>query len=332
MLYCKNPYISCEINCGGDVFPCCNDWCSSYSFGNVLEQSIEEIWFGEKAQNFRKQFAEKNYPYCQMDKCLYNMEQSEDDMLPEVNLPKVLRLVYDRSCNLQCKFCRSQPITTEDDDAEKINEVVKSFLPKMNITGGIIYLCGAGEVFSSRLALDIIKDVATNYENVKFHIITNGVLASEEKFKSLNLENKVRFLEVSVHAMTEKTYNKLIKGGNFKKLRTNIEYMANLLREKKIEKLFMNYTITSENFHEMKDFVIWAKKMDALISFLPLVKNKSLELDVFNELNISNPSHPKYHKFYKVMQDSIFKSDNIVISSEYFNLPKPKNFLKRIFC
>jgi len=39
-----------HINCKGDVFVCCNDYNYEYIFGNILEQSLEDIWSSERRQ------------------------------------------------------------------------------------------------------------------------------------------------------------------------------------------------------------------------------------------------------------------------------------------
>lgn len=40
-----------HINCKGDVFICCNDYHYEYVFGNILEQSLEEIWNSDIRKN-----------------------------------------------------------------------------------------------------------------------------------------------------------------------------------------------------------------------------------------------------------------------------------------
>jgi radical SAM protein with 4Fe4S-binding SPASM domain len=42
------------IDWNGDVVLCCDDWNHSTVLGNLKEQTIEEIWNGEKLRNIRK--------------------------------------------------------------------------------------------------------------------------------------------------------------------------------------------------------------------------------------------------------------------------------------
>ena len=51
--YCEFPWISMTIMSNGNVVPCTQDYDTEMTFGNIKEQSIEEIWNGPKYQDFR---------------------------------------------------------------------------------------------------------------------------------------------------------------------------------------------------------------------------------------------------------------------------------------
>lgn len=54
--YCNIGWYSPVIGASGDVYPCChfsND--KNKSLGNLYNQSLREIWYGEKAQHYRKE-------------------------------------------------------------------------------------------------------------------------------------------------------------------------------------------------------------------------------------------------------------------------------------
>jgi radical SAM protein with 4Fe4S-binding SPASM domain len=50
---CPWIYYSMTIMSNGDVAPCCHDACGKEIMGNIIEQDLEEIWNGEKFQDFR---------------------------------------------------------------------------------------------------------------------------------------------------------------------------------------------------------------------------------------------------------------------------------------
>lgn len=51
-----------NIRADGQVVACCYDLTSISNLGNVMTTSIEDIWNGEAARSFRRNFAAKNYP------------------------------------------------------------------------------------------------------------------------------------------------------------------------------------------------------------------------------------------------------------------------------
>ncbi len=67
---CKHPFYTIQIQNTGEVYCCCCYWTDFYSFGNIFEQSFDEIWNGEKAQQFRRQFIDNNYKYCKLEYCV----------------------------------------------------------------------------------------------------------------------------------------------------------------------------------------------------------------------------------------------------------------------
>ena len=51
---CNLIYSVCVINSDGSVVPCCYDAYSHFIMGNVFEESLKNIWKGDKYRNFRK--------------------------------------------------------------------------------------------------------------------------------------------------------------------------------------------------------------------------------------------------------------------------------------
>jgi radical SAM protein with 4Fe4S-binding SPASM domain len=51
---CRMIYKTAQVYFDGRVTPCCYDYNCTMEIGNAKEQSVEEIWTGEKAQHYRK--------------------------------------------------------------------------------------------------------------------------------------------------------------------------------------------------------------------------------------------------------------------------------------
>lgn len=51
---CTMPFTTLAIRSNGDVSPCCIDWAGETNIGNVREESIRDIWEGDRLYEFRK--------------------------------------------------------------------------------------------------------------------------------------------------------------------------------------------------------------------------------------------------------------------------------------
>lgn len=89
---CPFPFYSLVINCNGDVGVCCVDWNIKTKVGNIKEESLSEIWFGEKLKNFRKMHIEKcRYKNDSCKNCTYLFTSPDNiDNLPEKRFQEIL--------------------------------------------------------------------------------------------------------------------------------------------------------------------------------------------------------------------------------------------------
>jgi radical SAM protein with 4Fe4S-binding SPASM domain len=51
---CLNPWTSVSIHKNGNVVPCCRVWSDEWVYGNLNDNTLEEIWNGESVEEFRK--------------------------------------------------------------------------------------------------------------------------------------------------------------------------------------------------------------------------------------------------------------------------------------
>lgn len=52
---CREAFYGFTVHVNGDVVPCDRDWAGDALMGNIFEQSVEEIWMGDKFKEFRTQ-------------------------------------------------------------------------------------------------------------------------------------------------------------------------------------------------------------------------------------------------------------------------------------
>jgi len=48
------PFFTLAVRSNGDVSPCCIDWIGGTNIGNVIEQTLKDVWHGDRMFEFRK--------------------------------------------------------------------------------------------------------------------------------------------------------------------------------------------------------------------------------------------------------------------------------------
>ena len=186
----------------------------------------------------------------------------------------------------------------------------------------------AGELFISKHSRELVKKISQNYPQIKFDIITNGILCDKKNLEELGIIDKLNKIIISFHATKEKTYNQLVKNGDFKKVMENISTLSEMKKQGMITTLSFNFVMTSINYKEMKDFVKLAQKLDATASFLELNYLPYLKNCDYEKLSVTNVNHPRYNDFVKILKDPIFRSENCIINNYLLELKSENIFSK----
>jgi radical SAM protein with 4Fe4S-binding SPASM domain len=87
---CPLSFYQTAIGSNGDVTVCCIDWSFSSKVGNIREQSLSEIWNGEKLRKFHIDTLEgRGREYASCTNCTWNWAQPESDNLDDVTEEKI---------------------------------------------------------------------------------------------------------------------------------------------------------------------------------------------------------------------------------------------------
>lgn len=325
---CENPFKHISIDANGDVNFCCPDWNGYYSIGNLNETSFSEIWVGEKARIFRKQFFDNNFHICNLNLCVKGEADFFDENVPPPK-PKIVIFNYDSSCNQQCIFCRDGKVTSSEIPPYINDEKIDNLLEDLLENADFVTPSTAGECFFSPSSILLIKKIAEKFPQIKFSILTNGLLASRKMFEELKITDRIRHLTVSIHTTNEKTYNKMIRGGNYQKVMENILYISELKKKGLIEHFHLNFVINALNYKEMPDFVKLATKLGAKAQFLELL-DTGISCSLYEELNIFDKKHKHHKDFCKRLNNKIFQSENCIMN-EYMRSFSKNNILQNLF-
>ncbi|MBQ8887508.1 MAG: SPASM domain-containing protein [Candidatus Gastranaerophilales bacterium] len=321
---CTFPFDSAQISMQGDVFVCCPPWCNSYSFGNIYEQSFDEIWNGEKAKEFRRQFINENYNICNLDLCVKDCSHK---IIPTEVVPKPKKFIfcYDSLCNVKCIFCRS---CHQKQDLSYFDENMDSIIQNMLENAENVVLSGVGEALFSPHSRKLIKRISELFPNVKFSLISNGILCDKQNLEELGIIDKLISITVSLHATKKETYNKLVVNGDFDRVMNNLTFLSSLKKEGKLDRFILNFVVNAYNYKEMVLYMKMAQKIGATVGFLELLKLETNK-DIYEKINIFDEKHPKFNDFVKVLKNPVFRSEICTINDTMLNL-KPISLWEKL--
>ena len=136
MRTCRKCFDYAYVFVGGDVRIC--PW-NGIVIGNLLENTLEEIWNGEKVNEIRKAFCKGELLGCSeryCPDCINDMDTLKidpDEMLESLNnpkpLPEYISLAYDERCNHACPSCRSCFFVADNEYKNKLDKITENIEP-----------------------------------------------------------------------------------------------------------------------------------------------------------------------------------------------------------
>lgn len=289
---------------------------ADYHLGNLVDNTIEELWHGEKAEAFRQSMLDGSYKFCDCQACPYLANNTLDELMVEYDVPeypKYCSMSYEEQCNYVCVFCRKEHYIPQKDENRKIEKVereISKFFGQLDTVSAN----GVGELFCSNHTLNLLSTLDTD-KNMEVILESNGSLFNRKNWERISNLGKYNLkVYITLHSFEENTYQ-FLSGTNMS-VATVIEnlHFIQELRDKNIINYFEIATVICErNFREMPSFVEkclteFNPDKIRLRYFIPYnVDDKSVEWFY----DIRNPYHPYYKEFVKVMQDPIFNNSKV---------------------
>ena len=330
---CKNPFKYVEIRGDGKCYPCCCGWTYNYSFGNIFEQSFDEIWNSERAINFRKSVLDGTYKFCDLQRCTHygNNEWNETDYIESnvQNFPEQVAIAMERQCNVRCIMCRDVQKHTSLEEMNKLDSMIEpTFIPLLKNCKRII-TNGSGEALTSKHLRKLLKRAIEVYPDIKIRLLSNGLICNEKVLTEAGIINNTDIYTFSIHAASKKTYNKIVKDSNFDKVMENVKWLAKRKKDGKIKDLWLIFVISQINYKEAIAFAKMCKKLNARMIILKLYNFGTKIGDNFDKLAVFEKSHPEYNHFVKIMNEPILKENFVEMPPEFKHL-KPITFFERL--
>jgi MoaA/NifB/PqqE/SkfB family radical SAM enzyme len=270
---CYNPWTHFEVNNpNGDVTMCCD---VPTVLGNVNEQSIEEIWNGQKYQRMRRMMFDRGAeavcgPQCPLingmknyqsfswyqniprnHPLFLNAELNEKEICEGKEIlkskPRWMRFALSYKCNFSCYHCYQKD---ERKDNIKLPpeflENMKELAPYYQV---LFIFGGEPTIFPEFKDLLSLADI---HPHLRLALVTNASNLHKylEKIKKVNW----LFIAVSLDAASPEVYQNLRNSHMWEQVNNNIRLISELKRERSFE-FNISMTMNNKNCQEIYDFV-----------------------------------------------------------------------------
>lgn len=262
---CFAPFRNLYFGHFGKTVACCYN--RDHVLGTWPQQSIKEIWNGQKANQLRRALSKNSLDLgCQ--NCgthFYSrnwdaLKAKQYDHLPDnpAGFPSVLEFELDNSCNLECTMCSGDFSSSIRKNREKLPplkspynedfvEQLKEFVPYLHEAK--FY---GGEPFLISIYYQIWDLILKDNPACNLSIQTNGTIMNK-KVRQL-IEDGQFHMNVSIDSLQEENYRKIRVNGELEPTLENFEYFRNEC-QKKGTFIGLSACILRTNWFEMPDFI-----------------------------------------------------------------------------
>jgi len=303
--------------------------------GNLLQNSVYDIWHGEKAQEIRQQLLSDDYSGCNIDACPYLANHEVDKYKVEYDLPEYprqLKLAYENVCNYRCSSC-TVPCTMPkldrkavEDRYKIIDERIREVLPHVESIGAN----GHGELFTSPHILKILSEWnPKNKSKAKVELETNGSLFDEEHWSKIaNLGQYHLSVAITVMSFNEYTYQSL-SGCSYpiQKIMDNLSFVSELRRKGIINYFELATVVQEQNFRTLPEFVKKCLSYHPdMVRVRPYGPWGEADPDTMWFKDMRGKYHPYHDDYMRIIKDPIMQDPRVYnwggdLDSEMGELP-----------
>ena len=325
--YCNKLYTWLEVDMWGKAWMCCPSWLP-YPIGNVLTDSLEDIWNGAKAQELRNQIFTGNWKYCQHDFCpmiagdhlpYLDSDSPETTIAP---LPTHINFSNDESCNLKCPSCRVDKLLFTEgplyDRRKEVNDkLIKMLFLEATDRFFSIHVTGSGDPFASKIYRDMLSKIdGTLFPNLEVNLQTNGVMFTPKNWNRINkIHSNLRRCAISFDAGIQDTYENVTRlGGDWHLLLKNCKFLDAQVKDYPKFDIAYDFVVQADNYKEMKQYIQLVNDMfpnAGTINFSLITDWGTWSKEVYEQKCIWKDTHPMYNEFLKQLQDPIFEHSKV---------------------
>lgn len=227
---------------------------------------------------------------------------------------KELRLIVTEDCNYNCKFCHKEGMKKYE--KSKLNSEDYAYLFKVckekynwdevTITGG--------EPFFRKDIKDIVK--ALYDEKAKITIVTNGELLN----RNVEILKYIHRINLSIHSLNPKKYDDIVQRKNkLNEVLKNISIIKNTYPNINLRLNSVIIRNQNDSIESIKEFINFAKKINASIKFVELFSEKKEDIVDINEIASKLAKIGfKYKDISNISKQELTDGETLVVLSRIF--------------
>ncbi|MFH1319494.1 MAG: radical SAM protein [Bacteroidota bacterium] len=277
---CHAPFKSLLFIPSGHAMACHHN--RGITLGKYPEDSIREIWFGNKLNKLRKYISNNDLSFgCQ--NCRDNINNRnfhlsgawKHDYMPdkENDYPVLLDFQIENTCNLECIMCsgeysslirknREKAILYNNPFDTKFIEQLEEFIPYLqgaNFTGG--------EPFLIKTYYGIWEKMLKINPGIQIYVHTNGIVLNE---KVKDVLSKLNFnFTISIESLQKEVYESIRVNSNFEKVMQNIRYFYEYTKSKNTS-FHIKFCLMRQNYCELPGFMKYFNDQNISVQIKPV--------------------------------------------------------------
>ncbi len=304
---CYAPFNNLLIDQQGNFKICCHN--NTYILGKYPEQSIDEIWFGNKRRTITQEFLDQKIP----ESCKHCIEKGINENSPDSkihysrenkvptfnNYPHQIEFLLSNKCNLDCIMCANNISSSSSNVQpkpslkniifdEQFIEQLKPYLKKVKYS-----VFSGGEPFLIPIYEKIWEFIYKNNPKSGIYIQTNASVLNEQIKKKV--EKYKMDIGVSIDSVNKESYEKIRRNAKFEKTFENLDFFIKHT-ESLNKKLTLMTTPMTINALEIPEIVTFCNSREINFSLSILEWPTNLAIWSLSSIEI-NKIIEKYIKF-----------------------------------
>jgi cyclic pyranopterin phosphate synthase len=285
--FCLVPFTTIILEPDGQVGICRHKG-SDFPIGNIKENTIAEIWNGEKARQWRREFLEGKPGFCATEvrhrhcqHCPENNKLLDFIELSEIQTQPILKLTanFNGKCNLQCQMCdiwqKPNGLYDQINFWEPAKRDIFPYLKEVDLL--------SGEPFIQSDTYRLINEISAVNPTCQWIFTTNAHWKLTDKIKADLNKIDIKNIILSVDSFNNETYFKIRYPGKLDFVLKNIDAILEYNEERKRLGLsdirfILNFLTQKDNWSELATAITFCenKKIVPLMTFLYLPTEFSL--------------------------------------------------------